>query len=68
MNETENNAALKSGLKDLVDTLEKAANITRNIHAQAKASLDDAALRRFESLSLSVCYDLLEASDIDGSL
>ncbi len=68
MNETENNAALKNGLKDLVDALEKAANIMRKNHALAKASLDDAKLRRYESLSLSVCFDLLEASDIDGSL
>jgi hypothetical protein len=68
MNEFENNVALKDGLKDLVDTLEKAANITRNIHAQVNGSLDAATLRRFESLSLSVCYDLLEASAIDGSL
>ena len=36
--------------------------------AQANGSLDDAMMRRFESLSLSVCYDLLEASAINGSL
>lgn len=68
MNETENKEALKKGIAALVDTLEKAANITRDIHAQANGSLDDAMMRRFESLSLSVCYDLLEASAINGSL
>ena len=68
MEEIEKKEALKKGVDALVDTLEKAANITREIHAQANGSLDDATLRRFESLSLSVCYDLLEASAINGSL
>lgn len=66
MNETENKEALKNEIKVLVDTLERAANITRDIHAKANGTLDGAMLRRLDSLSLSVCYDLLEASEING--
>lgn len=66
MNETENKEALKNEIKVLVDTLERAANITRDIHEKANGTLDGAMLRRLDSLSLSVCYDLLEASEING--
>lgn len=66
--EEEKKKALKTGIDELVTALETAANITRSLHAEARETLSADALHRFESLSLSVCYDLLEASDFDGSL
>lgn len=59
---------LKQNVHELVVLLEKAANIARENHEAAKQLLKEEALKKYENLSLTVCFDLLKASELDDEI
>jgi len=56
----------KEAIHKMVEMLEATANIARSSHEAAKASLSQEQIARYEHLSLSVCFALLEASELDS--
>ena len=52
----------------IVELLEETGNVARLNNDAVKDMLAPEQFARFEKLSLSVCYDLLEASDFDNEL
>lgn len=59
---------VKKAVHELVEQLEEAANVARRNYDDAKACLDEVSLRKYENLSMSICFDLLKASELDSSL
>jgi len=59
---------VKKAVHNLVEQLEKAANVARQNYDDAKASLDEASAKKYENLSMSICFDLLKASELDSLL
>ena len=58
----------KETVHRLVEMLEATGNIARVNTDTAKAQLTPEQFARFEKLTLSVCYVLLDASDFDNEL
>lgn len=59
---------VKKAVHELVEQLEEAANVARRNYDDAKACLDEVSAKRYENLSMSICFDLLKASELDSSL
>lgn len=66
MNEKEEN--VKKAVHSLVEMLEEAANVARRSYDDANACLDEASAKKYENMSMSICFDLLKASELDSSL
>lgn len=60
--------SVKSAVHGLVEDLEKAANVVRHNYDDAKACLDEETAKKYENLSMSICFDLLKASELDNLL
>lgn len=68
MTQNEKLESVKSAVHSLVEELEEAANVARRNYDDAKACLDDEAAKKYENLSMSICFDLLKASELDNML
>jgi len=58
----------KEVIHKIVEMLEATGNVARVNTDTARASMTPDQFARYEKLSLSVCYVLLEASDFDNEL
>ncbi len=68
MDQKEKEENVKNAVHTLVEKLEEAANIARRNYDDAKACLDEEAAKKYENLSMSICFDLLKASELDDTL
>lgn len=59
---------VKNAVHNLVEMLEEAANVARRNYYAAKVSLNEDAVKKYENLSMSICFDLLKASELDNEL
>lgn len=59
---------VKNAVHSLVEMLEEAANVARRNYDAAKVSLNEDAVKKYENLSMSICFDLLKASELDNEL
>ena len=59
---------VKNAVHSLVEMLEEAANVARRNYDAANVSLDEEAVKKYENLSMSICFDLLKASELDNEL
>lgn len=60
--------SVKESVHKTVEMMEATANIARSSYENAKASLTPEQLAKYEHLSLSVCFALLEASELDSMI
>ncbi len=66
MQENNQSESPKEAIHKIVEMLESTANVARNSHEAVKASLEPEQIAKYEHLSLSLCFALLEASELDN--